>query len=152
MNWNSRLSWLFVVSFLSAMVSGCGGGGVSGTVPVSGKVSYKGQPVAGAIVTFNGEGAESRTAVAVSEADGTYKLRTLESEGALPGKYKVTVIKTEAAESAALSMEDAAKQAGKPAAEAKELLPPKYASGAETPLQFEVKSGAANTFDLPLED
>jgi len=152
MNWNSRLACLIAISFMAAIAIGCGGGGVSGTIPVSGKVTYKGQPVAGAIVTFNAEGAEGRTAVAVSGADGTYKLRTLESDGAMPGKYKVTVIKTEAAESATLSMEDAAKQAGKPAAAAKELLPPKYANGAETPLQFEVKSGAANTFDLPLED
>jgi hypothetical protein len=153
MNWNPRLWCLLAVSFMGAMAIGCGGGGVSGTVPVSGKVSYKGQPVAGAIVTFTGGGEGSRPAVAVSEADGTYKLKTLESDGALPGKYKVTVIKTETtAESAPVSMEDAAKQSGKAAAAAKELLPPKYANGAETPLQFEVKSGVANTFDLPLED
>src|SRR5207253_6972041 len=58
----------------------CQRGGVSGTVPVSGKVTYKGQPVAQATVTFIGEG-EARTAVAITDARGVYQLKTLDSVG-----------------------------------------------------------------------
>jgi hypothetical protein len=144
-----------IVVFLSGSAlffAGCSGSGVAGTVPVSGKVTYKGQPVGGATVSFIGEAGGSRGAVAVSEADGTYKLRTLETEGALPGKYTVTVTKTESAASTTLpTMEEMAKSSGKPPPEAKELLPAKYGDPAQTPLKFEVKAGS-NNIDLPLTD
>ena len=133
--------------------AGCSSGNALGTVPVSGKVTYKGQPVEGATVTFQGEG-DARPATAITAADGTYHLTTLDSPGAIPGTYTVLVekIETPAELNKLVSMEDAAKNAAKPLPQPKKLLPAKYADAAKTPLKHEVKKGQSNTFDLTLAD
>jgi hypothetical protein len=132
--------------------AGCSPGNSLGTVPVSGKVTYKGQPVDGALVTFLGEG-DARPATAKTTADGSYHLMTLESKGAAPGHYTVIVEKTEELpEVKAETMEEAAKSANKPLPQPKKLLPAKYADAAKTPFQFDVKKGQTNTFDLQLAD
>lgn len=135
---------------LGLLLPGCSGGGVSGTAPVVGKVTYKGAPVEGAVVSFIGEGDGARVATAISGPGGAYELTTVDSKGALPGKYSVTVTKTETAAGAEQSMEEAAKSLAPPPA-SQELLPAKYGDPAQSPLKFEVKSGA-NTIDLPLTD
>ena len=138
-----------VVSF-AMLLPGCSGGGISGTAPVVGKVTYKGEPVEGAVVSFIGEGDGARVATAISGPGGAYELTTAESKGALPGKYSVTVTKTETSAGAMQSMEEAAKSPAPPPA-SKELLPVKYGNPAQSPLKFDVKSGS-NTIDLPLTD
>jgi hypothetical protein len=130
--------------------AGCSGSGLSGTAPVTGKVTYNGQPVEGAVVSFLGEGEGARVATAISGAGGAYELMTVDEEGAMPGKYAVTVTKSEAAVGASQSMEEAAKSLAPPPV-AKELLPAKYGDPAQTPLKFDVKAGA-NTIDLALTD
>jgi hypothetical protein len=138
---------------LSTFLVGCSGGStISGTVPVSGKVTYKGQPVSGASVTFIGEG-EARSAAAMTTADGSYKLMTLDSEGAVPGKYRVVVDKTElpAELSKDISMEEAAANANKPTPAPKKLLPERYSDPTKTPLNFEVKGGVTN-YDIELTE
>jgi hypothetical protein len=147
----------FVLIYAAAMglslLAGCGGGSVSGTVPVTGKVTYKGQPVEGATVAFHSNSADGRVAVATTGAGGVYELITLDSKGALPGNYSVTVKKTELPPELTrdVSMEEAAAKANEPLPMPKELLPAKYAAPGTTPLEFEVKSGS-NTIDLTLED
>jgi hypothetical protein len=136
------------------MLAGCSSGAtISGVAPVSGKVTYQGQPVAGAIIVFNSDSADGRAAVATSNADGTYELMTLDSKGALPGNYTVTVKKTENLEELTrdVSMEEAAAKANQPPPVPKDLLPAKYGDLTQTPLKKEVKSGS-NTIDLTLED
>ena len=133
-----------------AMLAGCTGNSLN-TVPVSGKVTYQGQPVEGATVSFVGEG-ELKTAVAITKADGSYQLMTLDSKGAMPGSYPVVVTKTELPPAAALSMDDAAKMAGKAPPQLKRLLPTKYGDQRTTPLKLEVKAGQTNVHDLPLAD
>lgn len=169
MNCISQLSWrsgagriaLLMFSSFAAM-AGCSGGGIAGLYPVSGTVTYQGQPVEGALISFIGKG-ETRPATAVSKKDGTYELYTLDSRGALPGSYNVVVTKTEAPPESAnkdlgmspagvdLSMEQAAANVGKPLPKPKELLPAKYGSPATTTLNFEVKNTGKNVFDLKLE-
>lgn len=145
--------WSFVGLTSALLLSGCGGGSSAlGTAPVTGKVTYKGQPVAGATVTFVGEG-DARSATAITREDGTYSLMTLDSEGAVPGKYMVLVTKTEISPelSKDVSMEEAAANADKPVPPPKKLLPEKYGDptkGGYGP--FEVKSGS-NTLDINLE-
>ena len=64
------------------------------THPVSGTVTKKGQPVAGAAVTFVPDSADGRSAVGVTDANGAFKLTTQEQDdGAMLGSYKVTVAK-----------------------------------------------------------
>ncbi len=138
----------------AAVIMGCGSGGaISGTAPVTGKVTYNGQPVAGASIGFYSNATDGRVAVATSGSDGSYELMTLDTKGALPGNYSVTVKKTEIPPELTkeVSMEEAAATANNPLPQPKELLPVKYGTPAQTPLKFEVKAGS-NTIDLPLTD
>jgi hypothetical protein len=131
------------------LLVGCSEGGISGTQPVTGIVTYKGQPVQGAAISFIGDQEGMRVATAATGADGKYQLMTADTKGAMPGKYSVTVTKTETSGGAPQTMEEAAKSPA--AATSTELLPAKYAVPATSPLKVEVKSGS-NTIDLPLED
>jgi hypothetical protein len=64
-------------------------------VPVVGKVLYNKAPIEGATVVFIPEG-HNYAATARTDAGGTFKLRTFaESDGAVPGNYKITVRKFE---------------------------------------------------------
>jgi hypothetical protein len=143
---------------LLLLITGVAGGGCSsgnplGAVPVTGKVTYKGQPVAGATVSFLGEG-DTRPATAVTASDGSYALMTLDYRGAVPGTYAVVVRKTELPIESLqpVSMEDAVKLNTRPPPRPKELLPAKYGDASKTPLKFEVKKGQPNRFDLELAD
>jgi hypothetical protein len=143
---------LFVVLAALALV-GCGKSNPFGAVPVSGKVTYRGQPVDQAIVTFAPEG-DTRPATAITVADGSFNLMTLDAEGAMPGRYVALVRKTEIPPEPAqgTSMEEALKLNARPPPAPKSLLPAKYGDAQRSPLKFEVKNGADNRFDLMLED
>lgn len=134
-------------------VGGCSSSNPLGTLPVSGKVTYNGQPVAGATVTFVGDG-NTRTATAITGADGSYQLATLNYPGAMPGRYTVVVEKIETPPelNRTVSMEEAAQNAAKPLPKAKRALPAKYGDAAKTPLSAEIKTGQANTVDLSLSN
>ncbi len=144
---NRRFGFLMFASILAA---GCGGD--SSTQPkcaaVTGTVTYKGQPVEGATVSFWATKA-SRAATGQTDAKGTFRLTTFTpNDGAILGSHAVTV--TKAAPPAAMNASDMA--TGKPAATpANDLLPAKYAEATKTPLKFEVKSGT-NTAPLELTD
>jgi hypothetical protein len=125
-------------------------------------VSYKGAPVAGATVSFLGDGT-TQPAMAITETNGDFTLSTTSSgDGAVPGSHLVTVVKmmpsaTKAATPADNSMEAAAKKArdsANPTAETKPLsmVPEKYASAATSGLQYTVKEGDANNFKIELKD
>jgi hypothetical protein len=131
--------------------AGCSNG--NGFVSVSGKVTYKGQPVPRATVVFIGD-ETTRPATAITGSDGSYSLMTLDSKGAMPGKYSVVVTKTDAPpeQGEPPSMEEAAKLANRPPPAVKQLLPVKYGDATRTPLQCEVKPGSAIVFDIPLAD
>ena len=108
--WCFGFAWSLVLGHWSlALLVGCNSGSVSGTVPASGKVTYKGAPVEGAIVTFVPQG-NGRTATATTRAGGVFSLTTVDSSGALPGKYRVTVDKVEYGAGTSPSMEEAAEQ------------------------------------------
>ena len=155
-----RIVFLLFISF--AAIAGCADGGIPGLYLVSGRVTYEGKPVDGATISFVGRGTE-RPATAISKADGTYDLHTLDSRGALPGNYNVVVTKMEAppdlankvagfdADGKDLSMEQSAANVGKPIPQIKQLLPAKYGSQTTTPLIFEVKNSGKNVIDLNLE-
>jgi hypothetical protein len=142
-----------LVLALYLLASGCAPSNPLGAVPVTGKVTYKGQPVEGATVSFIPEG-DARPATAITAAGGVYRLMTLDTPGAMPGPYTVVVRKTEIPPDTAqgVSMEDAVKLNNRPPPPLKELLPAKYGDATKSPLKFEVKKGLANTLDLPLAE
>ncbi len=67
---------------------GCSSASISGTVPAGGKVTYKGNPVEGAIVTFHPEGV-GRIATATTASGGEFRLTTVDAAGALPVSTKL---------------------------------------------------------------
>lgn len=69
------------------VVLGCGSSGPA-LYEVTGKVTYQGDPVPGATITFQPE--RGRTSVGVTDDAGNYFLRyTKDRNGAIPGKHKV---------------------------------------------------------------
>jgi len=61
------------------------------TTPVSGKVTYNGQPVTKGTITFQPD--EGRAATGAIQPDGTYTLSTFaEKDGATPGHHKVMIV------------------------------------------------------------
>lgn len=138
---------------MAFIAAGCSDGSGIRTVPVSGKVTYRGQPVDGATVSFIPDG-EARPATAISTAGGDYHLTTLDAQGAMPGHYTVVVRKSDipTESTKAVSMEDAVKMNNRPPPPPKELLPAKYGDAVKSPLKYEVKAGQKNTFDLQLAD
>ncbi|HWB12894.1 MAG TPA: hypothetical protein VG826_26960 [Pirellulales bacterium] len=89
------------VAVVLATLSGCAPGTTLKTVPVTGKITYKGQPLEGATVAFvkeQSEGANFVPASGVTDATGMYKLVSFQTpakpvDGAVPGSYKVIVTK-----------------------------------------------------------
>lgn len=90
-NWKQSLLALSLLAF-----AGCSGTeAVPGIVRVTGEVTLNGDPVEGATVTFQPEGA-ARAASGRTDAKGAFKLTTLNpGDGALPGNYKVMISKVE---------------------------------------------------------
>lgn len=147
--------------------SGCSGGARHApTYPATGVVTYRGQPVDGAVVTFISPGAP-RYAMGKTDAQGKFSLTTYEpDDGAFAGTHTVLVVKkptrAPAAEAAAApeapvkpadidrAMMQQAREAQK-AKNARSLLPEKYANEATSDLKFQVVEGE-NTFEIALKD
>ena len=79
-------------------LAGCGGGGTEGPpplYPVTGKVTFDGNPVTVGTVTFEPDEAKGNkskyTAAGMIDSSGSYKLATGTQEGAPLGWYKVSV-------------------------------------------------------------
>jgi len=135
--------------------AGCGeDDGIGKRYPVSGTVTYKGQPVPKATVVFSPADAQTgRPATSTTDSDGVYQLTTASpGDGALPGKYAVTVSAIERdlskTKNAAGGMyrADIILKAPK-----KLMVPAKYGERKSSTLTVEVKP-ERNTFDFPLED
>lgn len=158
---------ILIVTVLCAGV-GCGGPeGLKGLVPVTGTVTYQGAPVEGANVAFAPDG-DGKAASGRTDADGKFKLTTLNpGDGAMPGKYKVSVSKSENLDPAAqITAEDMMKmvsggkappmgptkgKAGE-AGGTKYHVPKKYSTPGESGLTAEVKGSGTNDFTFDLVD
>lgn len=82
----------------TAIVAGCGGGGAGAppadVYPVTGKITFKGEPLPGADVAFINADA-GRTAFGRTNGNGEYQLTTFSAnDGAVEGKAVVTISKT----------------------------------------------------------
>jgi hypothetical protein len=88
------LASIVLVAPLFISAGGCGSSGASQaapTVPVKGKVTYKGTPLTKGVVTFEPRNS-GRPATGEIGPDGTFELTTLQKgDGAVPGKHRVSV-------------------------------------------------------------
>ena len=143
-----RLTGATLLMLLSLWVAGCGKSASS----VSGKVSYKGQPVKGGVVTFLG--ANSWTGNSAISEDGSYSIAQVPK-----GKVQITV------DTRALKPNPmAAKMPGPPpgtynpnaqngttpSADRYVAIPDKYADKDQSGLSFE-SQGGKQTFDIKME-
>ncbi|HEX6986040.1 MAG TPA: carboxypeptidase-like regulatory domain-containing protein [Planctomycetaceae bacterium] len=135
--------------------AGCGGGEDEweakrpDTVPASGVVTYKGEPVEGATIVFAPAtpGPDAYSASGTSEAGGEFSVYAFEpGEGAVPGKYNVAVTKLETAPQQELA--EGQHDEGTPPPP-KHLLPEKYADPTKSGITVEIP--AEGTEDLKIE-
>ncbi len=142
---------LLLVAFT---VAGCSGDSPPDTVPVSGKVTYKGNPVTSGQVLFQpmkalgGEGAATslmRPAVGTIGDDGRYSMKSFgEGEGVLPGEYEVAVI--------SYADEPTPEQYAEGATR-KLAVPERYTNGATSGLKRQVGAGdKPHVYDIELRD
>ena len=118
------------------------------TAPVTGVVTFNGEPVSGATIAFQpGEG--GRSAAGITDASGRYQLSTYaRNDGAVPGDYKVVIVKYDDTPSGSGTGKDYVPPDG-PIPEPKSLIPKKYASGESSGLKATVATGQ-NTLDFTL--
>ncbi len=133
---STRLLLGCLVAALLFTTSGCGGPEIA---PVSGKITVGGQPVGRGSVTFmpdQDKGTSGKVAVGDIQSDGSYSLRTFDTDdGALVGHHRVII--------SGRGLEDAENMAPDP------NIPPRYANPAQSGLTAEVKSGSNPiNFDL----
>jgi len=148
-----------LAAVLALLSAGCGDDGLGERYPVSGKVTYKGEPVPSASISFypvGGPTGEQRGASGVVK-DGYYTLSTQgNDDGAFPGEYQVSIAardpdlskaKENAAKIGGLMRQDDVARAYK---KAKSSIPKKYESpDAGLKAKVEPKS---NTFNFDLVD
>ncbi|MEX2174225.1 MAG: carboxypeptidase-like regulatory domain-containing protein [Pirellulaceae bacterium] len=146
------------------LVLGCGEGTGVSTVAVTGTVTHKGAPLAGAVVSFvpvGGVTEEKRSAVGVTDAAGKYSLTTqAKDDGAVPGEYQVSITRYEGPPPVAGGGEEAGPDGEMPASyggeapetpPAQNLLPAKYASPDTSGLTATVAGGEPAPHDFDLE-
>lgn len=138
-------SSLFVI-IVTLLLHGCGTS--EDTRPartaISGVVTYKGSPVAEAIVVFRPSGAEGKTANGRTGADGVFKMGTFEGDdGVVAGEYTVMITKKESAASSKSLPEDDPNYDPDPKEPAppKDLLPKKYSDTKTSELTVSVTEG-----------
>jgi hypothetical protein len=87
---NTRLVRALAVTLPALVLASC-----AGSVPsVTGRVTFQGKPVEGAVVTFHPKGrddAKTERPSGVTDKDGNFTLSTGSKAGAPPGEYVVTV-------------------------------------------------------------
>ena len=135
-----------ITLFLGSLVwVGCGGGvNVGRTLPVSGKVSYKGKAVSAGSLTFwpsETKGNKSKhEAGAQLDSDGAYELWTKGTKGVPPGWYKVTIV----AQAPSDPKDEYSKRVS--------LIPDMFAKTESSPLWVEVVENApAGAYDFVLD-
>jgi hypothetical protein len=135
----------FVAAGLSAilglaLIAGCGDSNPK-TAPVSGKVTYKGEPVPKVNVVYTP--AKGRPAQGTTDAEGKYTLSTFKSnDGAVPGEHKVAITSTETPPMPGSKEYATWKPSGPD-------YPKKYRNSVDSPLKITVPGG---NYDINLED
>lgn len=142
-----------LLALIVVVISGCGTqtdrwkDAPPETAPVSGVVTFQGEPLEGAIVVFQPNAPTGMGASAVTDDDGRFELRTFPPDlGAVPGRYTVSIMKTEILEpSDSTENED-----DPPPIRAISLIPEKYGIPTESKLSAEIPDEGIDSlvFDL----
>ncbi len=149
----NRLQLAIVLSLVCICCVGCGGGGDGdrpSRVPVSGVITISGQPLAGATVVFIPV-AHNYGATAMTDSDGAYELQTFDpKDGAVPGRYQVTVRKVESPVGVPATEEPPDDDDAGPLFVEKSLIPAKYGQPNTSGLEAQVAESGENklSFDL----
>lgn len=152
------VSVLVVVSLLVGCSGGSGPANRRPTKPVKVTVTYKGQPVADATVTFINQDGEAAPAYGRTDAQGVAKMKTyVEGDGAVLGPHKVTIMKTETVGGGAEASQSSPDykppaEGGAPLPKVKNLIPEKYGLMATSNLTAEVKADGKNEITFNLTD
>ncbi len=153
---SARLQILVAALLFTSTITGCGDSvEVPKTVSATGKVTYKGQPLADAEVGFVSklDNKDVKAARGVTDSNGEFSLTTYvdpqhEVSGATPGDYVVTVTKNEQ-----IDPDEAMRMFQQnPMMEFKKLVPDKYTTKEASPLKASVTPDGENHFEFPLED
>lgn len=137
------------------LLAGCAKEEVEPTYKVSGTITQKGNPVAGAIVAFTPV-APGTAASGITDESGAYQLTTRSSgDGAVLGKYRVTIMKYDeqkkvVPEQSPTEYSENLSEMAKPSPLPKNLLPAKYANPDASKLEAEVVKGN-NKFDFKVD-
>ncbi|MFQ3650964.1 MAG: hypothetical protein SNJ75_11575 [Gemmataceae bacterium] len=132
--------------FVPCLILGCGS---SGYYPVSGKATYKGEPMVGAQLFFHPVNDKSHQAIrpgAQVKDDGSYELMTMGKRGAPAGEYRITVYwsgpKKDGGQKKP-SFGGGAEQGGGP-----NFIKPPYSDPDNSPLKATIQAGTNN---IPVE-
>ncbi len=158
---------LALVCALTVALVGCGssgGGSRSGLVKASGILTYNGQPVDGATLDFRpmDESVQNGVAAGFTDEKGMFSLMTdRPGDGALPGKYRVSV-KKQVEMIDGMTRDEYVKANDKEGngevsfdknkLKTEDLLPAKYNDPLNSPLEVEIPSGGIKNLEIKLED
>lgn len=149
----SRRSSGFLLILIALMWPGCGGGvdkeaNRPKRAPAAGTVFYKEQPLDGATVIFLPQG-HNDAAVGKTDASGRFTLQTFDpGDGAVPGEYKVTVVKLETTAAAPRSDDEPVSEEAEP----KSLIPVKYGKPDTSGLTASIPDSGDSNLTFKLED
>jgi hypothetical protein len=147
-----------LTGFAVLIVLGCGDDtGLGKRYPVSGSVTYKDQPVEKGRIDFIPAESNQGRAASGEIVDGRYALTTaISGDGAMPGKYKVTVVSKEWDSTTLQGDANGGqfhhdKNFAKAVENAKDLVPAKFGLAETSGLTAEVKE-QSNQRDFELKD
>ncbi|MDZ4783553.1 MAG: hypothetical protein SGJ19_25175 [Planctomycetia bacterium] len=127
-----------LVALFFASLTGCGGSGLPGTVPIRGKIFYQRKVLTAGTVLYSPVNDSGRQARGELQSDGTFTLTTLEAnDGALPGEYRVVIL-AYAPHPGEPGRGDVPADAPPPTIERGFVIPEKYTTPEETPFTDKV--------------
>lgn len=144
-----------VVAAGAILIAGCGDGGPP-LAAAGGRVSFNGQPLAGADVIFNSE--QGPTAVGQTNEFGRFELLTNGKSGAVIGKHKVAIQAVEGfpiggnASPADGAPEEELESEGDLRFGRRWLIPKRYGNPISSGLTAEVSRGSTNEYEFELID
>lgn len=156
-----RSTYLTFMLCMGLVLTGCSGGGEGAsdnppTYELTGTVSYNGDPVDGASVSFQSSSGDSKVGAAgKTDASGQFTLTTFKpGDGAVAGTHDVVVIKSVVEGEDPSYFDETSPNYGKtpPPTTTKYLIPEKYGKFETSDLKAEVTADGPNEIKLELKD